>query len=217
MRYELKSIAVWSVVKMSFFLNLILGGILGFFYSLFFGFFIQLMGQSPFMSQYQYEPSEMSLFPLMIFFTIGGAIAGAFFHTVLVALIVGLYNLIVKMTGGVVLNLNALDQPETKSIPVVVATATTTPPVSAPKPAVAPPPPPPPPPEVEREQSLREIREQTVTPAAPVPSKEPEVTPPSVETPSPETPKPEQPKPETNRPTEPDEKQDDDPETPLTW
>ena len=138
MRYELKSIAVWSVMKISFFLNLILGGILGFFYALFFGLIVSVMGQSPFASQYQFDPSEMSMLPLIFFFTIGGAIGGAFFHTILVAMITGLYNLIVKMTGGVILNLQAIE-PAAQATPVATATVATAP-VAAPRPTVIPPP-----------------------------------------------------------------------------
>ena len=63
MRYELKSIGIWSFVKISFFMNLILGAVFGFFYAIFLGLFVSLMGNTPLADDLGFDPSEMSVAP----------------------------------------------------------------------------------------------------------------------------------------------------------
>ena len=132
MRYELKSIGIWSFVKISFFLNLILGVIIGFFYAVFMGLFLSIAGNSPLADEWGMDPNEMSIGVLFILFPLLFGIMGAFFQTLLMTLMVGLYNLITKMTGGLVLNLVGAAEPTAKNIPV--ATVASSAPLVAPLP-----------------------------------------------------------------------------------
>lgn len=165
MRYELKSIGIWSFVKVSFFVNLVLGFIIGFFYASFIGLFLSIAGNSPLANEWGIDPNEMSIGVLFIMFPILFGIMGAFFQTLLMTLIVGMYNLVTKMTGGLVLNLASVEEPATNaSVPIGRQTPV------APAQVVAPLPPPPPP---AAPQAVKMEPAQPTEPVIPSPQPEP--------------------------------------------
>jgi len=135
MRYEVKSLGAWAFVKVSFFLNLIIGFIFGLLYAGFMGLVIAATSALPFeeVGQMPFDAEAigpMFLVLLPIIFAVGGAI----FHTLFGLIIIGAYNLIAKLVGGLEMTLDPVEQVQpVHTQPVQVA------------PPYQPPPPPPPP------------------------------------------------------------------------
>ena len=101
MRYELKSISSWSYIKVMFFVNLIIGFVLGVFAGIFSGVFMSIAAGLMFFSEDAIDvesgfPIVIYIFAMGIMFSLGNAVFGTLFG----AIIVGFYNLIVRMTGG---------------------------------------------------------------------------------------------------------------------
>ncbi|MBD3403213.1 hypothetical protein GF420_09990 [candidate division GN15 bacterium] len=184
MRYELRSISLWTTLKVGFFLNLVTGFGLGLFYAVFSTFTISLTRElMPFggMAGGQLMSADELLVFLPLLFAFGNAVFGTLFLW-LVALV---YNLLARLMGGLEFAL----KPDEESAPVArPQPAQSDPPPSTP--AVAPsaspvapaqqaPPssesdsndrPPPPPPVLGR----RREPETTSQPTAPMPSETPE-------------------------------------------
>ncbi len=97
MKLELKRISVWSAVKVSFVLNLILGFIIGIFYA----FILMILATLP-MAAMGEEGAAFSTFAgvAVIFVPFIVAFFVCVIYTIVVAISVALYNLIVKLTGG---------------------------------------------------------------------------------------------------------------------
>ncbi len=135
MRYELRSIGVWAFVRTSFFIHLVFGFILGLFYAAIFGLIMAVASSLPMDGTSGFDPTTLGpifIIMLPILFSVGSAVFGTLFTAILVIV----YNMIVKMTGGVEFELEAttLDQMAisrpSQGSPTVI-------------PAYAPPPPPP--------------------------------------------------------------------------
>jgi hypothetical protein len=146
MRYELKSIPIWPVIKISFFFYLIIGFIIGLIYALFMGLFMAVASRFPMGDAYGPELSELSFGILIIVLPIFGAVGMCIVYTLLTVIMAFIYNVIARLTGGLEFKL----EPVTES-PPIVSPAGPVPPASAVQPsgAVQPPtgsvPPPPPP------------------------------------------------------------------------
>ena len=98
MQYELRSIGIWALIKVSFFLNLIFGFIFGIFYALILIPLTRLVTQLTEVESLQYESdTTMGLLFLLPFLF---ALFAALFNTLLAALIGALYNGIARITGG---------------------------------------------------------------------------------------------------------------------
>jgi hypothetical protein len=101
MRYELRTIGVWSFVRVSFLIHLVLGFILGVFGALFLGMLTALMSSLPYGSSDSgvdptaFGPAMLIILPVV--YSIGAAVFG----TIFTAIMAVVYNLIVKMVGGV--------------------------------------------------------------------------------------------------------------------
>ncbi|MBU0983748.1 MAG: DUF3566 domain-containing protein [candidate division Zixibacteria bacterium] len=134
MRYELKSIGIWSFVKISFFLNLVLGFVFGIFYALMFGFILAATSSlTPGMGGLPME--DVSIGMLVVIMPFMFAFFMAVFNTIFGLIAIGAYNLICRMTCGLELHFEP-----------VQATTTTLAPPPVPSTAPQPGPPPPPPP-----------------------------------------------------------------------
>lgn len=100
MKYEIRSIGLWSFVKISFFLNLALGFLVGLLFAMMLGFVMTVSSQFPMLQQTETGLEGMSvgamlfLFPIMIAFTM------AVFHTIIGAVGVILYNFAARLLGG---------------------------------------------------------------------------------------------------------------------
>ena len=128
MRYELKSIAVWPFVKVSFFFNLIAGFIIGLFYALFIGFFMSVFSNIPAMDTGEFDVGQLSVGFLMVFLPIVMSIGMATFNTILGVIFVLVYNLITRLTGGLELNLNLIQDEKFPPVQTPPATGYTSPP-----------------------------------------------------------------------------------------
>jgi hypothetical protein len=140
MRYELKSIGIWALIKVFFFFNLIVGFIAGIFYGLLFSFFMAVMANIPFARSEMPDinmPVGLTLVIMPFIFAIGAAV----FHTLIFVILAFIYNLIAKLTGGMEFELNPVVE---VTIPPAPPTTSYTPP---PPPSTPPPPPPASPPQ----------------------------------------------------------------------
>lgn len=135
MRVELKSIGVWAFIKVAFFVNIILGFIVGIIYALFFSFILAIMQNLPYMPSEEIAPPSDTPFGfIVVFLPFLFALIGGFFYTMAGVILVVIYNLVVKLTGGMEFNLNQIAEIVPVPQPVYAQTQ------MAP---VAPPPPPP--------------------------------------------------------------------------
>ncbi len=102
MRYEIKAIGMWPFIKVSFFLNLIVGFIFGLFYAVFAGFIMTIMSR---LSQFQPGGFDFDMEPLpiglmVVVLPIMMAVIGAIFYTIIGVILALIYNLIAKIVGG---------------------------------------------------------------------------------------------------------------------
>ncbi|HVP07332.1 MAG TPA: DUF3566 domain-containing protein [Candidatus Acidoferrum sp.] len=141
MRYELKSIGLWAFVKISFFMNLILGFIMGLLYALFFSFIVTVLSRFPGISNNDLDAKSFPVGIMVIFLPILFAILGAFFNTVIGAVVVFLYNAIARMAGGFELEF----EPMAIMVPSTPPPGSYQPPIYAQTPPAPSTPPPPPP------------------------------------------------------------------------
>lgn len=139
MRYELKSLGIWSFVKVSFFLHLVIGFVLGLFYAAMLMMVFAVASSAP-LDEISSLPFDLgAVGPLMmIILPIVMAVGGAVFGTLFGVLVVVVYNLIARMAGGVEFDFEPVILQQVSS-----NTPTGYQPVSTPKFAVPPPPPPP--------------------------------------------------------------------------
>ena len=142
MRYEVKSIAIWPLIKVSFFLSMIVGFLFGLLYAIFLSFIMTIASSIPILDTGELALEDLSVGILLIVMPIVGAIAGAVFHTLLVVVLAGIYNLIARVVGGYEIRLKRVEEPvpPPPARPVTAHTTATPPP---PPPPGAPPPPPP--------------------------------------------------------------------------
>ena len=100
MRYELKSIRIWSFTKVSFFVNLVVGFVLGLMYAMMLP--ILVAGMSQFGGFYgrSLDPSEMPIGIMLIILLIMGAMFAAVFHTLIGIVLVAVDTLVARLVGG---------------------------------------------------------------------------------------------------------------------
>ena len=123
MRYELKSISAWSYIKVMFFVNLIVGFVLGIFYGIFTGAFISIAAELMIFPEEVFDmqtgfPIAIYVFAMGIMFSFGNAVFGTIFG----AVIIGFYNLIVRMTGGLEFVLKPMTN-ASAAVPIVAQTS----------------------------------------------------------------------------------------------
>jgi hypothetical protein len=139
MKFELKSIDYWSLLRTSFVVNLVLGFIIGIFFALFMGLFMSMISNLGGLSGISGMPEELPGFGfLIIIYPIFFAFIGAVFNTVLYLIIAFVYNIIARMVGGVIFEFN--------QVPVAVMPVQSPPTSSYYAPSYNQPTPPPPPP-----------------------------------------------------------------------
>lgn len=99
MRFELKSIGIWAFIKVMFFVNLVIGFIIGFLYALFLIPFISLMG-----SMSGFDSSAFDGMPsaglMIVILPIVFALGSAVFNTILALLVAAVYNGFARLVGG---------------------------------------------------------------------------------------------------------------------
>jgi hypothetical protein len=148
MKFELKSIGYWPLIKVSFLLNIIVGFIVGLFVALFMGAMFSIInefGGMPGMPAYSDEIPPLGF--MLILYPFMFAIFGAIFYTILALITAFIYNVIAKVAGGLEFTLNEIRlQPVAYSAPAGYQPQQQQPPPPPPSRPSSPPPPPPPPP-----------------------------------------------------------------------
>ncbi|UCE23863.1 MAG: DUF3566 domain-containing protein [Candidatus Zixiibacteriota bacterium] len=175
MRYEVKSIPVWPVVKIAFFVNLIVGFLVGLLLGVLAVPFVAVLSTS-----LAYDTADLDLggasAGIMMIMPFLSALWSAFFLTLLVVIMVLVYNLMAKLIGGVELHLGAAES----DVPSVSSDEPPKPRSTAPP--VSRPPSPPPPPGVSRPEPPPPVikQEPPAQPATPPPAEplEPPTRPP---------------------------------------
>lgn len=109
MRYELKTIGLWSLLKVSFSLNLIFGFIFGLVYAFFLSVIIAFSGLLP-LEELGMDPSEISFGFLFIVFPIMSSIGAAVFATLICVFGAAVYNLMARLIGGLEFELTPVNQ-----------------------------------------------------------------------------------------------------------
>lgn len=109
MRYELKRIEIWSVIKIIFIVSLFIGFLISVFYAGLF-FVMSALGEA-------LAPSDLSnVLPVSGAVAIGivvfGTIGLAILYTLMAIIFVGLYNLIARLAGGITVHFESLDKPD---------------------------------------------------------------------------------------------------------
>ncbi len=111
MKLELKSIGYWSLIKISFVVNLVGGFIIGFFFALFVGFFLSLADKLGTMGGMPIPMDEIpSIGLLIIIYPFLFGFFGAVFNTILYVIIAFIYNVGAKVLGGVELEFGEVAQ-----------------------------------------------------------------------------------------------------------
>ncbi len=173
MKLELKSIGYWSIIKISFVVNLVLGAIIGFFIGAFMSFFMALATQMgefggtsmPFLNEGSGAAGGIVMIILMVILY---GFMGAIFNTILCIIATFIYNLAAKLLGGIELEFAEIpanlppysyggqhqyQPPPPQPQPMQPQQHPAPPPPPPPPPPPGPPPPPPPvqplPPDIE--------------------------------------------------------------------
>lgn len=100
MKLEIKSIGIWSLIKISVFINMIVGFIFGIFYALMLS-FISISGLLPLDIM---GNEDITLLGMIIVVPIMFSIGGAVFGTIWGVICVFIYNLLAKLIGGLEIN-----------------------------------------------------------------------------------------------------------------
>ena len=207
MRYELKSIGIWAFTKVSFFVNLPVGFILGLLYATMLPFMMMGMAEFGGFPGGAIDPSDMPIGIMLIILPIVCAMFAAVVHTIVGVVLLLIYNLIVRMVGGLEFELNPITvaQSVTPMRPMtthasVSEAVVAVPPVSSTPSTSAMPPPPPPVSDVSEATPPSDVR-TPIQPSTEIPESPPtpEFKPPTTEIQSP---------PQTLQPKSPDDKTD---------
>ncbi|MBK7140931.1 MAG: DUF3566 domain-containing protein [bacterium] len=162
MRYEIRSIGIWGLIKVGFFLNLLIGFLFGIFSSLIFipiaRAILAMSGAGDMGADEGSSVGMLLLLPILL------AILGAFFNTLFMVLIAACYNLVARVVGGLEFEFNAMPSDSFLKVSPVTSAGPVVDQVSgiAPVSMVAVPPPPPfrPEPVVPTEEPIEVIQSQ---------------------------------------------------------
>lgn len=108
MKLELRKIAYWPLIKVSFLINLIAGFIMGLFFALFIGLIFSLaqnMGGLPGFPPLMEEEMPPIGF-LMVFYPFMFSFGAAFFNTIIYLIIAFIYNIVSRLVGGIEIEFN---------------------------------------------------------------------------------------------------------------
>lgn len=136
MRYELKTIPFWPVLKVGFFVNLAVGLLVGIVYAMFLIPLMALLSSLPALQSGDFDFGGAPLGMMMIVMPVVTALSWAFFGTLFLAVVALVYNLTARLVGGLELDLEkVISVPEpVRAAPESYAPA---------RPETRPPPPPP--------------------------------------------------------------------------
>ncbi len=126
MRYEIRSIGIWSVIKVLFFLNGFAGFAAGFVMAVFTALALTISG-AVFLQEFNVDSAEMSLGFLFILYPVIGAIGGSVFGTFVSLVAVMFYNLLSRLVGGIEIDIALTDnKKQSENVAPLPQTKTTT-------------------------------------------------------------------------------------------
>ncbi len=138
MKLELKSIGYWSLLKISFVINFVLGLVGGFLYALFLGFFITVAGKLGGLDGFGISQGELPAFGIMIIiFPLLFGFGAAVFNTIVYIILAFVYNITAKAFGGLELNFNEVPEASPYMVPQYPPRQSAVPPTQAPPPSGA--------------------------------------------------------------------------------
>jgi len=109
MKFELKSFGYWSVIRVSFIVNLLLGLLIGVFFAVFVGLMFSFITSFTGMAGMPAFEEEMPPFLLLlILYPIMFGFGGAVFNTIIAVIGVFIYNMIGKFIGGLELEMTEM-------------------------------------------------------------------------------------------------------------
>lgn len=109
MKFELRSISYWPLIKISFVINLIFGFVMGIFFALFIGVIFSLasnlsgLGGMP-----MFQEGMPSVGLLLILYPFIFGFGGAFINTIAALILAFIYNMVTKAIGGLEVELNQI-------------------------------------------------------------------------------------------------------------
>ena len=109
MRYELRSIPLWPVTKVAFFVNLIVGFVIGLLMAIFMMPMVAMLTSVAAYDAGELDLDSGSLSALTMVIPFLTALWSAFFNTILVIIIVLAYNLVTRIVGGIELHLDLIE------------------------------------------------------------------------------------------------------------
>ena len=112
MKLEIKSIGIWSLIKISVFIHLIVGFIFGIFYAI----MLSVISSAGVLPLDIMGNEDITLLGMLIIVPIMFSIGGAVFGTIWVVICVFIYNLLAKLIGG--LEINAEDNSVKLTTPI---------------------------------------------------------------------------------------------------
>ncbi|UCD17130.1 MAG: DUF3566 domain-containing protein [Candidatus Zixiibacteriota bacterium] len=149
MKFELHSIGYWSLIKISFIINLIVGLCVGFFFAIFVSAIMSVASQFGGMGGMpMFEEELPSIGILIIMYPFLFGFGGAIFNTILFVIIALVYNIAAKLLGGIEVELKQVDfqpVPQMAAQPSAYYARPPQPPPQPQQPAYPAQPPPPPP------------------------------------------------------------------------
>ncbi len=113
MKLEIKSIGIWSLIKVSVFINMIIGFIFGFFYAI----MISFMSSAGLLPLDIIGNEEIPLLAMLIVVPIMFSIGAAVFGTMWAVICIFIYNLLSRIIGGVEINVDDISVKENISQP----------------------------------------------------------------------------------------------------
>jgi hypothetical protein len=109
MKYELKRIELFPVIKVTFIVSLVLGFFLGILYAMFFGMIFGAMSRAGQIPGQGFDMPRMGLGVLLIIVPVILSIFSAVFNTILALISTVVYNFVVKFAGGFELDLQSME------------------------------------------------------------------------------------------------------------
>ncbi len=133
MKLEIKAFGIWSLIKVTFFLNLILGFMIGVLTALFLVPMMALMSEMGGFPGMPTQDIQLSFGAMLIVIPVMNSLLYAVFGTILISIMAGLYNLVARLLGGIEINVADLTmQPVVTTAPADAVHRPTMPPPPSP-------------------------------------------------------------------------------------